>query len=162
MVEFLSKILLRALSAYGRNHCCCEPCAGKTAAAEPTDLRVGPFVVSPCPGTILPGEVQELTVLFHAELSQTYLETIKIHVSERDPADSPGGVPYELIGESCIPGIDAQNVDAIFEEYVISPSLDPFNPANMEFGRREGVFNFGAVLAQLNRKGVDDQVRAFI
>lgn len=139
-------------------HNLCYYRAGKKGIVEADGLQFGCFHVSPCPGSILPGEVKDLTVLFHAKDDKSFLETIKIYISERDHADSPDGIIYELIGESCIPGIDAHNVDAIFEEYVISPSLDPFNPANMVFGRREGVFNFGAVLAQLDSQGTDTPV----
>lgn len=54
-----------------------------------------------------------------------------------------------LAGESCIPGIAASNLEAIFEEHVISGSLDPFSSVNNEFGLREKVFNLGAVVADL-------------
>lgn len=54
---------------------------------------------------------------------------------------------------SCNTGIDAANVNAIFEEHTISATLDPFNPVHNEFGTRERLFNFGAVIAQLAPAG---------
>ena len=51
------------------------------------------------------------------------------------------------------PGIDAENLEAIFEEHKLSSTLDPFNPVNNEFGLRERVFNFGAVIAALQAPG---------
>lgn len=65
-----------------------------------------------------------------------------------------------MAGESCIPGIDAENTAAIFEEHTISASLDPFNPINNEFSTRERVFNFGAVLAQLGAAEAAASARA--
>ena len=54
-----------------------------------------------------------------------------------------------LSGESCIPGMDANNVESIFEEHTISGSLDSNSTVNNEFGLRERVFNFGSVVADL-------------
>ena len=33
-----------------------------------------------------------------------YSEVLGIHISERDFNDAPGGIAYEVVGESCIPG----------------------------------------------------------
>lgn len=131
---------------------------GKPAKGGDTELRIGPFSVAPARGSIDPGSCGEFSVTFHANGNQGYLEAIKIDVSERDPSDHPEGIIYELAGESCIPGIDARNVDSIFEEYVVSPCLDPFKPTSREFGKREEVFNFGAVTARLKNDGEDQTV----
>lgn len=84
-----------------------------------------------------------------AEGAREYRETLGLDISERPPADQPEGIPVQVAGESCIPGIDADNVAAIFEEHVVVGSLDPFNPGNNEFATRERIFSFGAVLAAL-------------
>jgi len=39
-----------------------------------------------------------------------------LEISGRDPADEPAGIPYEVIAESCIPGINVDNFESIFEE----------------------------------------------
>ncbi|GMH35419.1 hypothetical protein BSKO_03287 [Bryopsis sp. KO-2023] len=121
---------------------------GKSAAAD--SIEIGAFTIVPSKGTIEPGNVAEIAVTFQASGSQYNGEAINIGISEMDPSDSPSGIVYEVAGESCIPGIDAQNIDAIFEEHLISPQLDPFNPVNGEFGRKEKAFNFGAVTARLS------------
>lgn len=123
------------------------------------ELQVGPFSITPARGSIEPGGCGEFSVIFHASGNQGYLEAIKIDISERDPTDHPDGIVYELAGESCIPGIDARNVDSIFEEYVVSPCLDPFNPTSREYGKREEVFNFGAVISRLKTDGEGQTVR---
>lgn len=129
---------------------------GKGSKLE-TSLVVGPFSFSPPKGTINPGSKVEVSALFQAWGDNVYSETVYIQIAERDPRDNPDGIPYELIGESCIPGIDAQNIAAIFEEHKVSPLLDPFNPVNNEFGMREGAFNFGAVVPQLESTGESEE-----
>lgn len=46
-------------------------------------------------------------------------------------------------------GIDAQNIESIFEEHTIRSTLDPTMPGSNEYGLRERTFNFGAVIAQV-------------
>ena len=127
--------------------------------------------------------------MFKAEHARTFNEKLAIDISQRDFADAPAGIPYDLsgktgctvgrngmhgstsngfrtasscapehsprhpplslAGESCIPGMDASNVESMFEEHTISGSLDPFSTVNNEFGLRERVFNFGSVVADL-------------
>jgi hypothetical protein len=50
---------------------------------------------------------------------------LAIDIGDRDPSDNPGGVPFELCAESSIPGINTQDLDQIFEEQTVIPSLDP-------------------------------------
>jgi hydrocephalus-inducing protein len=50
------------------------------------------------------GGKQEVSVVFKAEGAASYKQLVSIHISERDPADFPDGIPFELGGESCIPG----------------------------------------------------------
>jgi hypothetical protein len=41
---------------------------------------------------------QEISAVFKAVGNSPYAETLGIHVSERDHADSPGGITYEISG----------------------------------------------------------------
>lgn len=50
---------------------------------------------------------------------------------------------------SPVAGIDASNMASIFEEHVVLPQLDPFQPINCSFGLKDKVFNFGPLIAQL-------------
>jgi hydrocephalus-inducing protein len=65
------------------------------------------------------------------------------------PAPLPPTAIGQVIGESCIPGIAADNTDAIFEEHTVSACLDAACAVRNEYGTRERVFNFGAVVADL-------------
>jgi hypothetical protein len=53
---------------------------------------------------IPPGGKQDIQVVFKAEGNASYKAVAGISISERDFADQPAGIAYELGGESCIPG----------------------------------------------------------
>lgn len=67
----------------------------------------------------------------------------------RDYADTPQGFVYELAGESVVPGIDANNVESIFEEHSLCSHLDHLVPQHNVFATAERKFDFGAVLASV-------------
>ncbi len=80
-------------------------------------------------------------------LSVTAVSTQLLY--RRDYADCPEGIPYELAGESVIPGIDASNIEAIFEEHTVVSRVDPFAPRRCQYAREERLFDFGTMLAAL-------------
>ena len=122
-------------------------------------LELGNFTLSPATAVVAPGEAQSFSVTFRAEKARTFAELVGIEISDRDPSDHPGGIPYELAGESCIPGINAEDVATIFEEHAVVPSLDPLTAAGERagsyFAMRERAFDFGAVIAQMDVQGGD-------
>jgi hypothetical protein len=125
---------------------------GKAEAPAPEAPAFGPYEITPTKGTISPGQRQEVTVNFIAAGNEAYREILGIKISGKDPADHPEGVPYEIVGESCVPGIVADSVNSIFEEVLVMPALDPFNPRDREFGLSERLFAFGGVIANLDGK----------
>lgn len=84
--------------------------ANAAAAAPPAPpppegaLQVGQFTVDPAEAVVKPGSRQQVSVVFRAEGSCSWAATLGLDISERDPRDQPGGIPYELGGDSCIPG----------------------------------------------------------
>lgn len=52
------------------------------------------------------------------------MQDLAIDITERDPADQVGGIPYKLIAEACVPGINITDIGAIFEEHRICRSLN--------------------------------------
>ena len=116
-------------------------------AAKGGNLSLGNFTVSPASGTVEPGAVLQVNTTFLAENSRSYCKLMGIEVSDRDPSDHPGGVPYEISGESCIPGINSTDFEGIFEEHVVKPALDPYESNKGVFALREKCFDFGAVVA---------------
>eukprot|EP00959_Pyramimonas_sp_CCMP1952_P397244 8323418-Pyramimonas_sp.AAC.1 len=82
-------------------------------------MQLGNFVINPPSGMVEPGETLKVSVTFLAQNARTYVEMLGIHVEDRDPSDHPGGIPYEIAGESCIPGINTEDFASIFEEHQV-------------------------------------------
>lgn len=70
----------------------------------PGALQLGQFTVDPAEVVVPPGARQEVSVVFRAEGNQSWSAVAGLDISERDFVDRPEGIPYELGGESCIPG----------------------------------------------------------
>ena len=123
--------------------------------AKGGDLEVGNFVISPTTGNVKPGEAALVTVTFKAESERTFCEILGISINGRDPADSPGGIPYEVKGESCIPGIETRDVQSIFEEHLVVASADHFalpdsgKSRTFNYSIEDREFSFGPVVASL-------------
>lgn len=62
------------------------------------------------------GEPFIINIDFDAQGSKFYESQLAIHVNGRDPSDQPEGILFKLAAESCIPGINAVDLDHIFEE----------------------------------------------
>jgi hydrocephalus-inducing protein len=71
---------------------------------------------------------------------------------------------YEVIAESCIPGINTENFETIFEEQIVIPSLN--NSQNVQdrvssnvFSIEEKTFYFGTLVPSKNPKGVRERFK---
>lgn len=138
-----------------------KPADAAKAPPPPPNLTVGQFVFEPAQAVVQPGQTQAIKVVFKADGRRQFAEQIAVHISERDPADHPKGIPYEVSGESCIPGINAEDVAAIFEEHRVVNSLDPFHPMPGAYAMQERVFDFGAVIATLGEGEASEQKASF-
>ena len=49
---------------------------------------------------------------------------------DRDPSDHPGGIPYKLLAEACIPSINVDDLGAIFEEHRVCKNLSVWQHSN--------------------------------
>lgn len=72
--------------------------------APPGALQLGQFTLDPAEAVVQPGCRQEVSVVFRAMGSTSWSAVAGLDISERDFVDQPDGIPYELGGESCIPG----------------------------------------------------------
>ena len=133
-------------------------------ASKNGDLEVGNFNIIPTTGNVKPRESATVTVTFKAEGERTFCEILGINIQGRDPSDSPGGIPYEIKGESCIPGIETQDVQSIFEEHLVIAAMDHFAPVDFEtsaqsptfnYSIADREFNFGPVVASLDASEAD-------
>jgi hydrocephalus-inducing protein len=126
-----------------------EKAKGGKGDAAGKELKQGNFTITPSCATVEPGTTLKVEVTFEVVAQRTYVELLAIHITDRDPNDHPGGIPYEIAGESCIPGIVTEDFMSIFEEHKLVASLDPHDVENNVFAMRDRVFNFGAVIAHM-------------
>lgn len=137
-----------------------KPVKGKE---QVTSVDIGQFHIVPSTGVVHPGSSTVIEVVFNAESSRLYQKTLAIDVAHRDPEDSPKGIPYDLSGESCIPGINTHDLDAIFEEQTVVPSLAITHSQKIlsasVFASEENVFLFGTLVASKNPEGVTEKFK---
>ena len=82
-----------------------------------------------------------MQVIFNASGNQVHHEQLGIDVEDRSPEIHPQGVPIELSGDSCIPGINADDVEGIFEEHAIKKEIDPSCTHGTVYGVTDKVGN---------------------
>jgi len=120
-------------------------------------VEIGQYSVAPSTGSIPPNSSVNIEITFTAEGDKLYQKTLALDVTNRDPTDSPGGIPYDLSGESCIPGIFTTNFDSIFEEQRVIPSLEIAQNqqilSSCVYAEEENVFLFGTLMASKAPEG---------
>ncbi|KAI4885088.1 hypothetical protein NFI96_023140 [Prochilodus magdalenae] len=92
-----------------------------------TRLTIGVFSLSPCFGILPPGGQQVVTVDCAAEQAGYWQECLVLDITDRDPTDSPEGIPYSLIAEVCIPEIACKDMVSIFEEHRLCKNSNMLN-----------------------------------
>lgn len=139
----------------------------KTAkkGADPLALNIGQFIVTPAYGDIPPQSSVQVQVTFNAVKSQLYEQRIAIDILNRDPEDQPKGIPYDLLGESCIPLINNINFEAIFEEQIVVQSLTATGKSIQDvvnsniFCIEERAFYFGNLIPSKYPDGVREKFK---
>lgn len=139
--------------------------AKKDKDADPPELlRIGQWAIKPCVGTIAPDQSQTVEITFSGSGQRLYEQRLAIDITGRDPEDQPSGILYEVVGESCIPGIDCENFENIFEEQVVMPSLNgSANVAQMiksnVFYYEEKCFYFGTLVPSKSPDGICEKFK---
>ncbi|RLN87341.1 hypothetical protein BBJ28_00008070 [Nothophytophthora sp. Chile5] len=141
---------------------------------SPSALSLGQFVISPDCGTVDPGGMTGLEVSFLPKDCGVYSEMLRIEISGHNPEDEAekSMLLYELVGESCYPGISTTDFDGIFEEQIVVRSLgaDSATPSsagafasigvqNAIFAEKEKIFSFGPMIAATNWKGTVERFK---
>jgi len=80
-------------------------------------LLHGPFTVYPGFGTVAAGGSSMITVECLIDQPIKFEEFLAIDIADRNPINHPGGIPYKLLAEGCVPNIDTANIHGIFEEH---------------------------------------------
>ncbi|KAF4028176.1 ASH domain-containing protein [Phytophthora infestans] len=143
---------------------------------SPATFSIGHFALSPDCGTIDPGATMRLDVAFQPKECAVYSETLQIEISGRNTEDATETdmLLYELIGESCYPGINTTDYESIFEEQTVICSLGvesvtPMsslrsssyhgNAQAVTFAEKEKIFSFGPLIAAANWKGTVERFK---
>ena len=133
---------------------------GKEAQSS---VDIGQFTISPSSGSVTKSNSVVVSITFNAEGSKLYQKTIAINISNRDPQDNPQGIPYDLAGESCIPGVNTYDFDMIFEEQTVIPSLALTHSQktlnSKVFAQEENVFLFGTQVSSKTHEGVPERFK---
>ena len=99
---------------------------GSAASRKPTITREqtqtlkimhGPFAIYPGFGNVPAGGATVITVDCTVDQPKKFEEFLAIDIADRNTAKNPGGIPYKLLVEGCVPTIDTNNIHAIFEEH---------------------------------------------
>ena len=127
-------------------------------------LTIGKYQIKNYKGVIAPGSSAKIDVIFTAEGQQFCSANLAIDIQGRQPEDNPLGIPFDLVAESCIPGIETQDFDSIFEEQTVLPSINPdMNKQTVItsgiYGVMEKVFWFGTIIASKNPNGVNERFK---
>ena len=135
---------------------------GKGAVED--ELKIGKYTIKNYKGVVAPGSSAKVDVIFLAEGQQFCSANLAIDIQGRQPDDDPLGIPFDLVAESCIPGIETQDFDNIFEEQTVLPSINPdINRQNVItsgiYGIEEKVFWFGTIIASKNPNGVSERFK---
>ncbi|XP_052229341.1 hydrocephalus-inducing protein homolog isoform X3 [Dreissena polymorpha] len=93
-------------------------------------LQLGAFTIYPAFGIILPNGHQMVNIECVAETQGRFDEELSIDIADRDPTDNPGGIPYKLLAEACIPSINVDDLGSIFEEHRICKNLSVWQHTN--------------------------------
>lgn len=98
----------------------------KPALEAPDDpLSLGRFEIAPSGGLVQPGQSVSVTVRYSPQNACAHRESLCLKVSGSDPADGACALAasYDLLAESCVPGIITSDWRDIFEEQSVIPSL---------------------------------------
>ncbi|MCQ2815786.1 MAG: hypothetical protein MJ252_00825, partial [archaeon] len=139
-----------------------DPKKGKGAQEE--ELRIGKYVIKNFKGVVEKDSVAKIEVTFTAEGQQFCSANLAIDIQGREPEDNKLGIPFDLVAESCIPGIETQDFDSIFEEQTVLASISPDSSkrsfaASGVYGIEEKVFWFGTVILSKNPDGVAERFK---
>lgn len=142
-----------------------KPTKDKKGQAEiPFLLKAGQWSISPCKGSIPPESSCTVDVTFAGNSQKIYEQKLGIDILGRDPGGEGNEFVYDVIAESCIPGINTENYDSIFEEQIVVPSLTSgqniasFLNSNV-FTIEEKIFYFGTLVPSKNPEGVVEKFK---
>ena len=80
---------------------------GGKGGKEEAGLKIGQWSINPVSGTVAPDSSAIIEVVFSGKGQKLFEQQIGVDIENRNPSDEPNGILYELVAESCIPGINS-------------------------------------------------------
>ncbi|CAN0510644.1 unnamed protein product, partial [Ectocarpus sp. 8 AP-2014] len=144
----------------------------KPALEVPDDpISLGRFYVAPSGGLVQPGQSVSVTVRYSPENANAHRESLCLKVSGSDPSDGACALAasYDLLAESCVPGIVTSDWRDIFEEQSVIPGGDGAGGGSGAAGGRAGgrvcfaieqlMFTFGSVVSSQVPVGICERFK---
>jgi len=124
----------------------------------------GQWDISPSSGEIEQQSSVKVEVTFVAKDAKVYAQKLAIDVSHRNPREAILDSQYEVLAESCVPGINTENYDSIFEEQIVVPSLNSGNDMlemvnSNVFSVEEKTFYFGTLIPSKHPDGIIEKIK---
>jgi len=129
------------------------------------------FTLTPSGGLVEPGQTLQVEVAFNPKGSPaSHKAVISVLVSGSDPSDSAtiNALKFDIVGETCHPGILTNDFRSVFEEQDVIPSLAEAL-ANKTSGddimmrpcycEEEVLFTYGSVVCSSHPKGVVERFK---
>ena len=125
-------------------------------------VDIGQFTFNPAGGTIGPKLVTRVEATFRPNGHEVFREMVDVNISGRDEEDAADSLAlqYEVVGESCFPGINTSDFDDLFEEQAVIPRLEPGEEVpGAHFVENEQRFDFGNIVPSSYPKGVPERFK---
>ena len=137
----------------------------KKQVEAPNELVNQYIRLEPKQGYIPKDSSLKIRIDFFSDTRFLMEQPLQILVSNRDSTKEPHGTEYLVLGEACVPGIDTNNFNSIFEEQMVVPSLnstglniqDVVN-ANV-FATEENTFFFGQLIPSKFPEGTQERFK---
>ncbi|XP_028813720.1 hydrocephalus-inducing protein homolog [Denticeps clupeoides] len=120
-------------------------------SSMPVRLNMGVFTLSPCSAIVPPGAHQMVTVDCVADQVGLWEEQLAFDITDRNPSIHPDGIPYRVLAEICMTGIECKDIASIFEEHRICKNssmlhCEPYRESPGVYVKDENKFVFNNVL----------------
>ncbi|PSN36188.1 Hydrocephalus-inducing protein, partial [Blattella germanica] len=99
--------------------------SAKSIKEENQTLSLGVFTIYPVTAEVKPSESATVHIDCHVENENKFCEELMVHISESNPADT-GSKTLTLRAQCCIPVVDFENIENIFQEQYICQYLNEF------------------------------------
>ena len=128
-------------------------------------LELGEFLIEPANGNVEPGETIVVDVTFNGNGNNWYETQLGVEIFNQNLENLESGLFYSLVGESCIPCIDINNFRQIFEEQVVTESLNSTG-INIQdivegnfFSIEDNAFYFGNIIPSKYPNGITEKFK---